>query len=127
MRYRNEQFADRLNILIEKSRKMGSQPIFVTQPSRKYRFNKQGTLEGVSEIFEYNGIKHNGVDYYFMLREMYDVMLSVGKEHSVLCIDIAKENIWENDDFYDFAHMTPKGANKLGILLFNELSVIYNK
>jgi hypothetical protein len=42
-----------------------------------------------------------------------------------MCIDLAAEDMWQDDDFYDFLHNTPKGARKLGNYLFERLSDLF--
>ena len=37
-------------------------------------------------------------------------------------IDLAAEPVWDDADFYDFEHMTPAGAAKVGRCLFDELT-----
>lgn len=122
METRLREYAERLEILIQKTARFGSVPIFVTQPSRKYRLNN-GKIEGVKKEFFYNGAPINGVDYYYMMRKLDHVTCSVAQKHNILCIDLANEMMreWEDADFYDFAHMTPKGAKKVGQYLFEIL------
>jgi hypothetical protein len=46
-------YAERLRILVDRSRKFGSEPIFVTQPSRKYRLTMNGVEGCFREFTEY--------------------------------------------------------------------------
>lgn len=119
MATRLKEYAERLELLIERTKRLGWTAIFVTQPSRYYRLNK-GTIEGFKEPVNYNGVPINGVDYYYMMRKLDRVTCSKAEEHNIFCIDLAKEMMQEleDDDFYDFTHMTPKGAKKLGHYLF---------
>jgi hypothetical protein len=122
MKLKNEEYSKRLGVLIEKTRQMGAEPIFVTQPSRYYRFNDQHKLEGSEQPFKYGLYNGNGVDYYYMRQIQDSVLLAVANKNQVKCLDLAKaENLWEENDFYDFNHMTPKGAGKVGTYLFNNL------
>jgi len=114
------EYAERLTILIARTREFGSEPIFVTQPSRRYRFN-EGSLKGTKTPLQYGGVLINGVDYYHMMRRLDSVTCSTSLEHNVMCIDMAKDNLWEDEDFYDFWHMTPTGAKKAGDYLFEGL------
>lgn len=119
MATRLKEYAERLELLIERTKRLGWTAIFVTQPSRYYRLNK-GRIEGFKESINYNGVPINGVDYYYMMRKLDRVTCSKAKEHNIFCIDLAKQMMQEleDDDYYDFAHMTPKGAKKLGHTLF---------
>lgn len=38
-----------------------------------------------------------------------------------ICIDLAKELTFEDEDFYDGAHNTPQGAKKIGRYLYTKL------
>jgi hypothetical protein len=120
MHERLREYKERLTILIAKTRDLGAAPIFITQPSRKYRFTN-GVIEGIREQSLYAGAPINGVDFYYMMRALDGVAASVCRNNNVTCIDMAEEPIWEDDDFYDFAHMTPKGAAKVGGYLFGRL------
>ncbi len=120
MDLRLRKYEERLAVLIQRTVEFGSTPIFVTQPSRKYRL-ENGTVEGVRETIRYDSVDINGVDYFYMTRKMDDVVASVSERSGVLCINMARETFWEDNDFYDFAHMTPKGAEKVGDYLFNIL------
>jgi hypothetical protein len=113
-------YSERLEVLIAKTKGLGSVPIFVTQPSRKYRL-RDGTIEGVKDTMGYENMRINGVDYYYMMRKLDGVTCSVSREQNLLCIDMAEDMICEDDCFYDFAHMTPKGAKRVGEYLFERL------
>lgn len=120
MGLRLRDYAERLDMLIRKTEQAGAIPVFVTQPFRTYRSNK-GTIEGVKSEFSYNSVSVNGLDYAFMMKKLDQVTLAVAKKHNCLCIDLAQKTDWEDADFYDFFHMTPKGAQKVGSFLFEEL------
>lgn len=122
-------YATRLRILVDRTRQFGSQPIFVTQPSRHFRRTKNG-VEGEAHFpqahFPYEGRHINGVDYYHMIGRFNSVMETVSREEDVFFIDLAGESEWADDDFYDFYHMTPRGARKVGLYLFERLRDIVN-
>jgi len=121
MAKRLNEYANRLNILITKTKAFGSVPIFVTQPSLNYRFNN-GKIEGRNYQILYEGVPINGVDYYHMIRKLNKLTFAVCKKNNILCVDMAGETTWEDSDFYDFVHMTPRGAKKVGAYLFKKLS-----
>jgi hypothetical protein len=114
-------FAERLDALIEKTREFGSEPILVTQPTRRYR-RRNGIVEGVHDRFlGSRRLKKNGVDYFYFMSELNKITLSVGKEKKVYCVDMMRYIELEDEDFYDFTHMTPKGAQKVGEFIFKSL------
>ena len=123
MKTRLNEYAERLNILIDKTRDVGSIPIFVTQPSRTYR-KKDGVIEGSRWTIRYDNTKINGLDFYYMIRKLDKVTISVCQARRVVCIDMAEDTVWEDNDFYDRWHMTPKGTKRVGFYLFEQLKKI---
>lgn len=113
-------YAARLRTLVRLTRHLGAEPIFVTQPSRYFKWTNGG-LQGRMEITDYAGRQINGVDYYHMMREFNGAMASVARETDVTLVDLAATSDWQDRDFYDFAHMTPTGARKVGLALFERL------
>ena len=123
MKTRLNEYAERLNILIDKARDFGAIPIFVTQPSRTYR-KKNGVIEGSRWTIRYDNTKINGLDFYNMIRKLDNVTISVCQARRVVCIDMAEDTVWEDNDFYDRWHMTPKGTKRVGFYLFEQLKKI---
>jgi len=108
-----QQYRPRLQLLIEQTRALGAVPIFVTQPTHWYRI-KNGQSEGAAEITHFAGAKINGVDRHLMMRLLDAATCEVAAGNGLLCIDIGATENWKDEDFYDFTHMTPSGAEKLG-------------
>ncbi|MBF0430179.1 MAG: SGNH/GDSL hydrolase family protein [Fibrobacteria bacterium] len=115
-------YKKRLEKLIQHSQKMGAKPVFVTTPIRQYRFSGD-SLYGVTNSAYYRGETVNGVDLYYMMMEMNKTTLQTCAKNDCVPIDVCNlyENKRENDDFYDLWHMTPKGAKKVGQLVFEGL------
>jgi len=124
MNKRLNEYAERLTILIAKTREFGSEPIFATQPTRKYRFNK-GVIEGIKAPFPYDSTLINGVDYYHMMKLQDRTTCLVGSKNQVTCLDMAKGNLWIDEDYYDYIHMTPSGVKRVGEYLFEALIEFY--
>jgi len=59
-----------------------------------------------------------------MLRQLDSVTKAVALEKSTIFVDLGNYTDWVDTDFYDFSHMTPQGARKLGILLHEQLGNI---
>jgi hypothetical protein len=116
-------YAARLRILVDRTRRLGSTPIFVSQPSRHFRRTPQG-IQGRAELTPYAGRQINGVDRYYMMRLFIQVMEAVCRERNAAFIDLAADTDWTDHDFYDFNHTTPAGARKLGLRLFAKLRPI---
>lgn len=122
MSQRLASYSARLEVLVELTRKLGAEPIFVTQPSRKYDV-RSDAVYGIKGESKYDDVKYNGVDYYHMMRLMDDAVLKTCARHQLICFDLSNDlaESWENEDFYDFEHMTPAGAKKVGLYLHQKL------
>ncbi len=120
MEPRLHEYADRLRLLADMTSEFGAKPIFVSQPSRRYRITPDG-LSGDSGVSSYEDHQYNGVDYYNMMRKLDGVTEAVTMEKDALFVDLAQHGRWVYTDFYDFAHMTPQGAKKVGVLLYDAL------
>jgi len=121
MRGRLKEYTERLSILADRTKAMGAEAVFVTQPTYRYK-RIDGTLYGITESFLYDDVPINGVDYYHMMRLLDDAMLAVCEAKGAHYIDLSRNVEWDVSDFYDHAHMTPKGARKVGEYLFKMLS-----
>ena len=113
-------YAERLRLLADLTRRTGAMPIFVSQPTRHYRFAAQG-IEGWAEASAYDDRRINGVDFYNLMRQLDGVARAVAAEKGAIYVDLARRTEWSDDDFYDFVHMTPQGAAKVGQFLYEAL------
>lgn len=126
-----ETFEQRVRKLIDLTTRMGSTPIFVTQPSILYRFDSTGTVEGISE--EQTALRFgdragdtaifNGVDYYHLIKRMNETIVKACDQH-YLVIDLTDRPFWRTDDFYDYVHTTPQGSRKIGEALCEPLRAL---
>lgn len=123
METRLNEYANRLRILADKTYSIGAKPIFVSQPSRRYQITSEGIL-GHNSVNFYDGKPYNGVDFYHMMKKLNNVTKSVADEKKAFFVDLASQTIWDNSDFYDYTHMTPKGTKKVGNLLHDALKTI---
>jgi len=117
---RLKSYENRLRVLHKKVRQMNATPIFVTQSRRSYR-EKGGSIEGVARPMKYFDQKMNGVDQYIFIRLFNQKTLDICREIKGICVDLANELKFEEGDFYDFSHTTPKGSEKIGHYLFEVL------
>lgn len=112
-------FEKRLSVLMAHARKMGAIPIFVLQPSLMFRFDKSGKVMGISNVQFIENHPYNGVDFYHLLNR---VNASIRKKCSgSLLIDLTHAQDWEETDFYDLFHNTPKGAKKVGMEIYRRV------
>lgn len=115
-----EGFEERLSILKEHTESLGAKPIFISQPSMKYKWNNEGKLIGVSNTSFINGHSYNGVDYYHLLCQLNDRIRKVANDENIV-VELTTQLIWEENDFYDFIHYTPKGAKKVGLEIYKQI------
>ena len=115
-------YRNRLRTLVGLSKDLGATPIFITQPSVKYQYGPNGQILGVEEAEAYGDFEINGIDYFNLLTRMNQEVYNVSVEENVPFIELTKRDIWEYEDFYDWFHMTPAGAKKLGEVLTDELT-----
>lgn len=120
MERRLKEYASRLRILAKRTKDLGASPIFVSQPSCRYRITKEG-LVGDNTIGSYDSHTYNGVDYYYMMKRLDSITEAVALEKNAIFVDLASHSGWVESDFYDFEHMTPAGAKKVGVLLHEAL------
>jgi len=120
-------YLERIDKLADLTAEMGAIPIFVTQPSRRYKL-VGGKIYGsgvLRRIFRRNGkiIKINGLDYHRMMTILNANTMMACRKRKAICIDLAKdlEFVWTDEDYYDFLHMTPTGARKVGEYLYKSL------
>jgi lysophospholipase L1-like esterase len=115
-------YASRLKVLSELTRRMGAEPIFVTQtrtdikmqdgllsillmPDRDGRFPTQGSNAGLVKLELFN-----------------ETTLAVCAELKLTCVDLAAKIDFAEEDFYDAIHTTPKGSKKIAEFLYDALA-----
>ena len=98
---------------------MGSEPIFVTQRSYFWR-EIDGKIYGIATPFNVGGIEVNGVDRFVMERAQIKAILNFCKSRKLSCID-GDRAVDSEEDFQDFVHNTPQGAEKLGTYIGERL------
>ena len=124
MKARLAAYQKRLEVLIYKTREMGAEPIFVTQP-RMVAWTQDGVFVGIKNEFPYDDIVYNGLDLFFMNKVLNQTTIQIAKQYQCDYIDLESELVFEFKDFYDFVHHTPSGSYKIGHYLFNKLKDIF--
>lgn len=114
-------YGERLRMLVRKVKEWNARPIFVTQASRRYK-KVEGKIAGVAAPLSYGGRQINGVDYYRIMRAIHGKTLEVCAEAGGLCIDLDHELAFDDEDFYDYTHTTPRGSEKIGHYLYRKLT-----
>ena len=118
-----QKYAERLRLLDHKVRAMGARPVFVTQPTHRCRYERRQVL-GTDEEMSFYGVVINGVDYCIMIHLQNEKTMDICKDLNGICLDLASELAFDDEDFYDEYHNTPRGAEKIGTYLFEKLKGI---
>ena len=113
-------YSSRLQAILGYIGNFGARPICVTQPSRIW-IGQGGALRGLPDMFRYEGVMYNGLDYRASLLALNQAMSRVCTEAGGVFIDIGARD-FAPQDFYDPVHMTPSGANRLAGYLLEELN-----
>jgi len=124
MSARLQSYSNRIRALNGKVAQSGGIPIYVTQPIRKYK-RLNGKLVGVAQTRLYGGVEINGVDTYLMMQLLHKRTMEGCRDSGGICINLADEIEFDDDDFYDFLHNTPKGAEKIGRYLYDKLKYLF--
>jgi len=133
---RLENYRKRYTQLLKMASKLNAVPIIVTQPRGDSKF-VDGRLFGLSNVFPRSGMAFydselgkldnttaNGVDYYRILSLFNSISMELCEKINAICIDLANELSFDDKDFYDHAHNTRSGAEKIGEYLYSKLSPI---
>ena len=120
MRPRLQAYEQRLKVLDERVRQLRSIPIYVTQPIRRCK-SLNGKTVGVAETERFEGIEIDGVDSCIMMRMLNDKTMAFCHAVGGICLDLASELEFNDSDFYDFYHNAPRGAEKIGLYLYQKL------
>lgn len=113
-------YEQRLKALDERVRRLDAIPVYVTQPIRRCK-NLNGKTVGVAETESFEGIEIDGLDSCIMMRLLNNKTMEFCQMVGGICLDLASELEFEDGDFYDFYHNTPRGAEKTGIYLYQKL------
>ena len=112
-----DRYRMRLALLAEAISKFGASPIFVTQTRGDAQHDAGGYLSLRFKPNDKGGYAHN-----LAILEAYNaVTLEVCRELRLICPDLATEQTFKKEDFYDHFHTTPTGSRKIGDYLFEKL------
>ncbi len=117
-------YGERIEKLAGAARRIGAEPIFVSQRFAAYR-KKGQTVEGLDEVFQYDGHPTNGVDVYHLMSAFNAVQQGTCRKVSGICIDLAEEIQLDTPDFYDYVHTNTQGTEKLSRYLYGKLSALF--
>ncbi|MDH5749981.1 MAG: SGNH/GDSL hydrolase family protein [Rhodospirillales bacterium] len=107
-----ERFSGRVELLIDEIRKVGAEPIIVAQGVGGYR---------IRDGYVYS--QENGSTGRFEKLWRYSaVAMTACRRKKAICIDMFNELLFQDGDFYDALHTTPKGSRKVSEYLFRKLN-----
>jgi len=112
---RLDEYAERLDRVLDKIRDFGARGIVVTQHTGEYRI-KNGWVMGTPGP---DGKVSTG--RYNAMMAINDVTMDRCRRAGMICIDLAEELFFEDSDFYDRLHTTPRGSAKIGQYLYRKL------
>lgn len=105
----------RLKVLMGKIRRFGARPVIVTQPLASYRI-RDGWVWGVRG--KDGSVSSGG---YHKLTAFNRTAMAACRAEGAVCIDLGRELLFGDGDFYDRLHNTPRGAQKIGRYLYEKL------
>jgi hypothetical protein len=111
-------YEGRLRELTWRIQAFGARPIFVTQHRADYRVVGGRVLNPVMK----DGTLHDGryADQMAINRKT----MQVCGELKAICIDLASDVFFGENDTYDFFHTTPPGSRRIGLYLYEKLKDI---
>lgn len=114
-------FRGRLERLVALDREHGIEPVLITQPTLLGGVDARTGIDTRPmevELWE----KLDGALAWRLLERYNDVTRQVGRERSVLTIDLARVMPKDSTFFYDFFHFTNAGADRVGAIVHDALA-----
>ncbi|MEM8743583.1 MAG: SGNH/GDSL hydrolase family protein [Pseudomonadota bacterium] len=121
-------FKSRVKQLAEETRRIGAEPIFVTQRSSTW-IERDGRIWGLKTIEKERTADAlegwgpmTGVDYHELERMQADAIMEACRDVKGVCIDLFNGIRFEPvRDFYDMVHTTPAGSKRIAEFLYPRL------
>jgi hypothetical protein len=113
----------RLNIegLRQSALASGARPIFMTQTALGWNGDRSPP-RGLKETVESHGRMLNYADVAFVHQSLNRTLLDFCGETRTTCFDLGNDVKFDADDYYDYLHNTPRGAEKIGRYLADRLA-----
>jgi lysophospholipase L1-like esterase len=113
-------FKRRLDKLVKLARFQGIEPVLITQPALYGEGIDPETGVNLATINVGNNI--SGQSAWRTLELYNDVTRQLGQEQNIAVIDLAREMPKDSRYYYDYAHFTNEGAEKVGKIVYRDLS-----
>jgi hypothetical protein len=109
-----QSYRERLKVLAGRIRDFGAEPIFVTQPTAQFRIKDGWVWIPVLE-------SEPSPAHFRTMARFNQATMETCRVLRALCLDLAREVEFAEEDFYDRVHNTPTGAGKIADYLFSKL------
>ena len=109
--------------LRQRAERLGQRAVFMTQTAYAWHANRR-PARGVNGTLTLLGRTVNYVDVSAIHQELNRRLIEYCHTQRSICLDLANEVEFDDDDYYDFLHNTPKGAEKIGKYLAERLATL---
>jgi lysophospholipase L1-like esterase len=118
----SERFINNVNDLRQRVLAMGATPVFVTQTAYAWKSGASAP-RGLNRPIRSLGQEMNFADISLLHSKMNERLLEYCRSEGVLCFDLSADVPFDDNDFYDFLHTAPSGAEKIGTYIAERLMV----
>ena len=101
----------------------GGLPVFVTQTAFAWNAD-HAPPRGVSGTIVAHGRTMNFADIAVIHQSLNRGLMDFCAQRRLTCFDLANDVVFDGDDYYDYLHNTPRGAEKIGRYLADKLSAL---
>ena len=112
-----DNYKRRLQVLSSRIKRLGAEPIYVTQRRGDYRF-VNGELETLVQEHQVTDEFVPSDKNLVQMSLFNEVTLAFCRERKLYCIDLAENIDLNSGDFYDAVHTLPSGSTKISNYIF---------
>jgi lysophospholipase L1-like esterase len=106
-------FLANVETLRQRAAARGAIPIFVTQTAFGWNADRH-PARGLKDTIGIHGLTVNLADVAYLHKDLNRGLLEFCERQRVACFDVANDVAFEQADYYDNLHNTPRGAEKIG-------------
>ena len=93
---------------------MGATPVFMTQTALAWNAAANKPVHGLKDTIPVLGATVNYADVSALHRHLNSQLIRHCAANGITCFDLASDVTFGPDDYYDYLHNTPAGAEKIG-------------
>lgn len=116
-------FLEGVDHLRQKAEAMDAVPVFMTQTAFAWS-GAEGPPRGLRSRIHIHDQDMNYADVSAIHQAVNKGLRGLCSERRLICLDVANDVAFDGDDFYDYLHNTPRGADKLGRYLADHLATL---